>query len=477
MSEHDALSQPTLVNPRPRWRRRLLWVVLTLVAVLAGGCFLVSYLVEEEWRDAVAEADRLDPGGWQLDDLEAARAAVPDDRNAALRVLAAQKLLPTGWPTWPTDDGPALDLKFDDVPPPTQLSPPQTRALAAVLADARPALAEARRLSDLPTGRYPITYSQDFISTARPYLDSIRALTPLLSFDVLLRAQEADADGALASCRALLNLGRSLGDEPGFFPQWRRIELRIRVCRKLERALAQGQPSEAALAELQRLLQDEEAQPVALIAARGERAGWIRLLSSLNEGTSEAATKGRRKSTGENLLITGLAYTGLSQRAAILRANTQVVELARRPVEEQFANASALKYTLPGLGAMYFQPKMEKVNGDLFRGYPHSQVELRCAIVGLAAERYRRARGSWPAALADLVPGYFTAVPTDPADGRPLRCERLPDGIRIHSLATAAAAGPRSTGLMGTHLAFRLWDVPHRHQPPKVPAPPAAGPR
>jgi hypothetical protein len=475
MSEHEALSQPTMIGPRPRWRRRLLWAVLILVAVVAGGCFVISYLVEEEWRDAVAETDRLEPDGWQLEDLEARRATVPDERNAALQVLAAQKLVPNGWPTLPTEDGVGLDVRFDDVPPPTQLSPQQTRGLAAVLTAAQPALIEASRLSDLPTGRYPIAYSQDFVTTTRPHLDAIRALTPLLSFDLLRRAQEGDANGALASCRALLNLGRSVGDEPAFLSQWRRIELRIRVCRKVERVLAEGQPSEAALAQLQRLLQDEEAEPVALIAARGERAGWVRLLASLGEGTSEAA-KGNRKTPADSLLVTGLTYTGLSQRAAVLRANTQVVELARRPVEEQLANAPALKYTLPGLGALYFQPKMEKVKGDLFRGYPYSQIELRCAIVAVAAERYRRAHGSWPAALADLVPGYLSEVPTDPHDGQPLRCERLPDGLRIHSLANAPT-GARLAGLVGVHLAFRLWDVPQRRQPPKAPTPPTAGPQ
>jgi hypothetical protein len=471
MSEPDSLSQPTLITPRPRWGRRLLWSVLILAAVLTGGCFLIMHLVEEEWQEAVAEADRLDPG-WRLEDLEARRAAVPDDQNAALRVLAAQRLLPAGWPTWPADEGGALDLNFDAVLAPVQLSPPQTRALAAVLTAAQPALAEARRLSDLPAGRYPITYSEDFISTPQPHLDSIRAVTTLLGHDVLRRAQEADADGALASCRALLNAGRSLGDEPSFFAQWRRIEVRIRACRKVERALAQGQPSDAALSALQSLLQDEEAQPLFLIAARGERAGWVRLLTSLNEGTSEAAHS-KRTNAGDKLLIAGLAYTGQSQRAAVLRLNNQVVELARRPVEEQLANGAALQFTLPGLGGMYFQPKMEKVNRDLLRGYPHSQIELRCALVALAAERYRRAHGSWPAALADLVPGYLAAVPADPLDGKPLRYERLPDGVRIHSLATAPAAGPRATGLTGTRLAFQLWDVPHRRQVPKAPAPPA----
>ena len=66
-----------------RWGRRLLWAGLILVAVLTGGFFLISYLIEEVWQDAAAEADRLDPG-WRLEDLEAHRAAVPDDQNGAL---------------------------------------------------------------------------------------------------------------------------------------------------------------------------------------------------------------------------------------------------------------------------------------------------------------------------------------------------------------------------------------------------------
>src|SRR5262249_14359325 len=51
-----------------------------------------------------------------------------------------------------------------------------------------------------------------------------------------------------------------------------------------ERALAQVEPSEAALAMLQRLLEDEVEQPLLLIGLRGERAYLDRMAERLQAG-------------------------------------------------------------------------------------------------------------------------------------------------------------------------------------------------
>ena len=82
---------------RPRRRRRLL-VAAAIVAfvafVLAG---IAWYLDSSERRDfaaALADTDRLDPG-WRLDEIAAARTAIPDDRNAALH--GAQVLYVKEW--------------------------------------------------------------------------------------------------------------------------------------------------------------------------------------------------------------------------------------------------------------------------------------------------------------------------------------------------------------------------------------------
>jgi hypothetical protein len=85
--------------PRRRWKwtRRVAIAVLLLVVVASGTIGLLFFLAQREWREAVAEADRLDPG-WRLEELEAKRAQIADADNAALCTLAAYKLLPKGWP-------------------------------------------------------------------------------------------------------------------------------------------------------------------------------------------------------------------------------------------------------------------------------------------------------------------------------------------------------------------------------------------
>src|SRR5262249_29782917 len=147
------------------------------------------------------------------------------------------------------------------------------------------ALTEARKLIDLPDGRYPYNSTPDGgITTNSPNVIHLHTIPVLLYFDVLLRTQQGDADGALASCRAALNVGRSAGDDLTFHLQLARMAIRSSCCAKIERVLAQVQPSEAALAATQRLLEQEEAVPLFLIGARGQRAGWHRMLETLHDG-------------------------------------------------------------------------------------------------------------------------------------------------------------------------------------------------
>src|SRR5205085_1962188 len=104
-------------------------------------------------------------------------------------------------------------------------------------------------------------------------------------------------------------------------------------------------------------------------------------------------------------------------RAALLRYNNRIVELAKLPAEEQRSHTQDFdNKDLPAVAIMLtaFWPK-------LFTTYQRDQATLRCGIVLLASERYRRAHGRWPQRLNDLVPGYLSKVPLDPFDGRPLR--------------------------------------------------------
>jgi hypothetical protein len=105
------------------------------------------------------------------------------------------------------------------------------------------------------------------------------------------------------------------------------------------------------------------------------------------------------------------------------------------------------------------------------------QADQRCALVALAAERYRRDHGRWPASLDQLAPDYLKAVPADPYDGKPLRYQRRPDGVIIYSVGPDrednGGALNRSRPLdKGIDYGFRLWDVDRRRQPAAEVLPP-----
>jgi hypothetical protein len=84
-----------------------------------------------------------------------------------------------------------------------------TKELAAV----DPALREARKLANFPTGRFRIAYKSD-MSTSLEDQGVTRFVSMLLNYDVYRHAQERNLKAALTSSKAALNAARSLGDEP-----------------------------------------------------------------------------------------------------------------------------------------------------------------------------------------------------------------------------------------------------------------------
>src|SRR5262245_34682645 len=76
MNEPQTVLEPS--PPRRRRRRRWLGgLVLVFLAWLAAVYGFFAYRSDRDLREAVEEASRLEPGGWQLEDIEAQRARVP----------------------------------------------------------------------------------------------------------------------------------------------------------------------------------------------------------------------------------------------------------------------------------------------------------------------------------------------------------------------------------------------------------------
>jgi hypothetical protein len=330
----------------------------------------------------------------------------------------------------------------------------------------------------MPRGRHPITYSPDWISTLLPTIQTTREAATVLRYDVYDKAQAGDADGAGRSCHAAVNAGSSIGDEPNLISQLVRIACQAVAVNLLERVLAQGEPSDAVLAALQARLEAAEPEPLLLYGLRGERGGSNQLFENWRNGTvptgNAAGTFGVSGGfpDGLNALLSvpGVLTT---QHAGLLEYMNETVEIAKRPPEEWEAAFAAQKAKINDLPllAKLIAPAMDKVAEAARRNH----AILRCAIVMIAAERHRKAKGKWPATPEDLVKaGLLKAVPGDPyAAGQTIKFAKAADGLIVY---TVGGDGVDNGGTLdknplaaGKDYGFRLWDVAARRQPPLPP--------
>jgi hypothetical protein len=496
------MSKPELLNepaPRSRTRRRRLLgcgVVLLVLFAACGG--LYGYFIFRTGRDvreAEAEADRLEPDGWRLEEIEAHRKLIPDEDNAALVVMAMKAKLPNPWPpprpqpAVPADDDaimlPAagkqvfVEDEFSQLPPEVQLNEALLGDLRDALEKAKDALVVARKLPALRIGRFPIQYTKDYGSTIVGSQQGARDAARLMQHEAVLVAQEGKPDEALEAARGILVAARSVGDEPLMISMLIRIASTAVAVQTLERLLAQGEPSAAELKRMQELLEAEAAEPLLLYAARGERAGSHQLMVALKSGDAKLSGIGGGDMAGAGALAPVMAR---ASHATMLRWTTEFVEIAKLPPEEQAEPMQALEqkvkrakaqYQYDALLATLLMPALIKV-GEASR---RVQAHLRCAIVGVAAERYRRDHGQWPAKIGELAPDYLKAVPTDPYDGQPLRYKRLEDGAVVYSVGPdkqddGGARNRHNALAKGIDYPFRLWDVNKRRQPAAEVLPP-----
>jgi hypothetical protein len=446
-------------------------IALLLIAPLVIKGLHNSQKGKEELEEAVAETDRLDPG-WELDDLEAHRRVIPDRRNGGLQVEAAHNNLAKNWQSAPIFE----KLEYLDLEPPVLLDEAQTKALRAELTKQARALLDARRLQDFPRGRFPIHWTEDGLHTLVPHLEQVRSVANLLGYDVLLRARDGDGDGALASARAALNAGRSVGDEPLLISLLVRIACQAVAVRRLEQALAQGLPSDEALAGVQKALEEEARQPLLLIGLRGERASLHRFMTSLEGGKVNLGDMfGHHgvRNLKEQIDDFLAGNTAESSHAWMLRFLSRAVEIAKRPLGKQrhlFQELEADLQEAPPLARMLV-PATVKVREAHLR----ILAQLRCAAVALAVERYRRRHDRWPAGLKALVRArLLRELPADPYEGKPLRFRKVKGGVVVYSLGpdgqdNQGQLDRKNTHASGTDLGFQLWDLENRRQPPPPP--------
>jgi hypothetical protein len=426
---------------------------------------------DDDLQAAVAEADRLDPG-WRFEELEQARAKVSDADNAAPLVLASVTLLPKPW------NGPELGGVRDRLRKGLLDGSPR-----ADLEPASAMLFEARKLADLRRGRHAVAWNlKDPLATPLPHLRATGAVVELLTLDAQAQAHEGDLDGALTSVRAALVAVHAIGDEPMLESQILRPGWHLGAVQSLEEVLRRGPGTEASLLAVQSALEDEASEPLALLAARAERAGLHGLMTALERGeltltdlppTLGDARGGRTRAVRLILTNDKLRRPEALQasHAWLLDYTTKFVEIARLPPEEQAPRLKELADTAPSAPPAAMTLLAGVPVREIGETCQKGQALLRCAAVGMALERYRLANGRWPDDLAALAPKYLAAVPADPFDGRPLHYARHKDVLVVYSVGPDLkddGGNPDDLNRFdrkdGFDVGFRLWNVEARQK-------------
>ena len=430
----------------------------------------------------MARLDESDPN-WRLDEIEATRPTMPEEINSARIVLAVHRLMHLGGLNYK-----ALE-PLDKLPPLPQLLDAERAALLErELIPVAAAVFEARKLAATPNGRHHLVFGPDPLTTVLTDQQNTRRQCFAPALRRAASGAEGRCQGALRSCRAILNAGRSLDDEPFLISQLIRIACISIACDAVERTLALGEPPPGDLAHLQELLEMEEKHPTLVVGLRGERAVMHAVFTGLSDGsisaTSLAATVSGGAPSSWEVMLTGWSYKSMAGREHphMLELMGRMIDNARLPPHEQAAAEKLVDAEVKSLsgGALTRQlvPAVNKVAEATRRKLAY----VRCLKTLVAVERHRQATEAWPARLEELTPKLIASVPLDPYDGKPLRYRRVKDGVIVYSV------GPDGKDNGGNlhndrpmdpdiDMGYRLWDVKERRKPAKPPALPGAGGR
>jgi hypothetical protein len=462
-----------------RWLKRLAIGALAVAGVLAltawGGRIYLGRVGTEELQRTTAKLDAEEPG-WRLADLAARHRlkTVPGERNSAPVVLKVSELLDRDW-----RDRKGVEAALVSAPKP--FTPAGVEALSAARAPTAEARALARTLRDLPDGHYPLGENPTDLSWAQwSHVSKLLAVVKLLRYDAALAVLDGDPDGAIASCHAALNAGRSVGDHPSLIAL-----LTCGACSgvavgAITDTLGRAEPTKG-LAELQAALVSEADVPRLLFTVLAQRAWLDAAFSQFESGAISADEFAARVyALGPERMTTRYRvaldyYRGIApgDHAESLRVLTETIAALRLPPHERLAAFARIRRPPPAwsdvrypLAAWYAQDWTRYAADRLVL-----QATLLGAAAGIACERFRRRQGRWPGSLDEIPKDILPAALLDPFDGRPLRLRPLPDGLGVCAVRPEGyGPGPEKPG--EDRVVFRLWNPEHRRQPRSLPTGP-----
>ena len=375
-----------------------------------------------------------------MTELNAWYAEVPAESNAALGVLAAMEMFPSVLP----DKLPIVGLgavraeRFD-------AWSDEARSLArnhvTSNSTAYAALAQALRL---PASRYPVTISSS--AAIIHHLTQVQAATRNLALAAHLAAEEGKSGEATAAVVNAFLGARTLEPEPIFVSGLIRNVCVGMAVSSSERIVNRLELTDDQLARVQAQVASVLSTNVFAKMLAGETvfgldnfsAGPARMAATANRVRSGTTAS----SAGSTFAFTLYSWSGLktADHECYFDAMIRMQDAANEEFPQRLTTVSNIAYEVIGdaNGFPFVKAMSRMVIPSLARSFQKdvsNTAALRCALAALAVERFRIAHdGKLPAALAELVPQYLAAAPTDPFDGKPLRFRPLEKGFVVYSI-------------------------------------------
>lgn len=290
-------------------------------------------------------------------------------------------------------------------------------------------IAELRAASARPYSSYPVHYHESF-SVHLQHLSVLRSLSDLVSLRVVAELDQGLRTNAFADLKLCLYLGESLKSEPLLISQLVRIALLKSAFSTIWETLDRW--SDDQLAELQRRLAEIDVLTDYPRALRGERvfSNDVFVRMRRGEGFPQDFAVAARYGTSGFLYQNQLTVNRLHQKYSFTP-----VDVDKRKVDARAALAldeiPELKQRHPyRIFAHLLFPALSKA---VLR-FTEAQTDRDFALIAVALERHRRAHGSYPETLDELVPRLLPKLPHDLITGSPLHYRRVADDFLLYAV-------------------------------------------
>lgn len=293
-----------------------------------------------------------------------------------------------------------------------------------------------------PFARYPVEYEYEPPwAILLPHLARMKGLTTLTYVRATAALETGRSAEALADWKLGWRISDSIHDEPILIDHLVRIATLGINLQTVREGLVRHAWTEEQLAELEHHLAAVNLLAEYKLAQRGERALSTGGLDWLSRQGSRADAFNYLASDegGGGFVPVSWAIPSGWIRQNMLTISKMHQEFTLAAVDEQSRRVfpdvcDKLEATVEKMGvrpytifAKLLMPALSKAA----RRSARMQTSLDSARVAIALERHRLANGALPENLDALGPRYLAQIPTDLADGKPLRYRRNADGSYI----------------------------------------------